>query len=159
MLIPGRSHSHTCTRLHTYNITFCLCTHNPCMCTHKLCRLVPACAHTHRGCRDGGRAPFPSKNHAETFSESHAHGIFIWGLFLGTFNNLWLGIPRPRPQASFLAPSLTDRRSAPRHNPGLSGPSRGWSRSLQLGAPWHRKRGPLRFPPQFPPRGPAPCPP
>lgn len=120
---------------------------------------VGGASSSHRGGRDGARAPFSSKNHTETFSDSHAHGIFGGGgLFLGTFNNLWLMAwsAKATATASFLAPSLTDRRSAPRCNPGLSGSSHGRSRCLQLGARWHRKRGPLRFLPQFPPRGPAP---
>lgn len=98
----------------------------------------------------GDEHPFPIRI-TLTFSDSHAHGIFIRGLLLATFSNLCLGVPRPRPQASFLSPSLTDQRSGPRHNPGLSGPSLGRSRCLQLGVRWQRKRGPLRFPPQFPP--------
>lgn len=108
----------------------------------------------------GREHPFPVRITLRLSVTATPTGSLGGGLFLGTFNNLWLmawsAKATATATASFLAPSLTDRRSAPRCNPGLSGSSHGRSRCLQLGARWHRKRGPLRFLPQFPPRGPAP---
>lgn len=106
-------------------------------------RVSPGLPARHRG-------TLSCKHHTETFSDSHAHGLFIWGLQLGTFSNLWLSA------ASFLAPSL--RESA--LNPGPPRPLLGPVQVCpQLDARWHRKRDPLCSPPaSVSPAGSSPTP-
>lgn len=80
---------------------------------------------------------------------------------LRTFSNLWLGMPRP-PAVRSLLPGTSSHGSAlspQAQSRSFRAEPRPVQGCLQLGARWHRKRDPLRLPPQFPPRGPTPRPP
>lgn len=104
-------------------------------------RVSPGLPARHRG-------TLSCKHHTETFSDSHAHGLFIWGLQLRTFSNLWLSA------ASFL-PLLSGNLRSIRVLPGLCSARSRCVRSWTRDGTGSGTRSAPR-PPQFPPRGPAP---